>query len=350
MEALILKAPDSEQSIPKQIYIVWAKYQRRPTSMDAYFGYRVHFVPPPFARWTALKILIGYPLQVLQTARIVLMGKPDVVWVQLPPNFLVHLCLLLRLLSVKKGPRLVADIHNSALAAPWLQVPFTHRLMRSFDLVLVHNEIILTTAHGLGVDKRNLRVLEDRSPNYQTVSTAPPSGRPCFVMPCSFHKDEPVRNVIEAARLLPDYDFKITGLKSRAAQQGFMDALPSNVTFTGFLPVHAYDALLAQASGILCLTTMDGVLLSAGGEAVGAGKPMIVSDFPLLRSLFGSACFVDNSVAGLMDACQTIAGDYARFAAQTAHLRDSEERNQRWLSQAAPIRQFLVASEPGSQL
>lgn len=318
--------------------------------MDRYFGYCVRFVPPILTRWTLLKIVIGYPLQVLQTAWIVLTERPAIVWVQLPPNFLVHLCLLLRLVLWKKSLRLVADLHNAALHPHWLWVPYTRRILRDFDLVLVHNEMMHTTARRLGVDESNLRVLEDQSPDYRGIPAGHPAGRPFFVMPCSFHKDEPVRNVIEAARQLPDYDFKITGLRSRAAHQGFLDALPGNVTFTGFLPVSVYDKLIAQASGILCLTTMDGVLLSAGGEAVGAGKPMIVSDFPLLRSLFGSACFVDNSIESLKDACRTIAGDYTRFAARTAELRDSTERNQRWLAQAAPIREFLMASRPGSRI
>lgn len=311
--------------------------------MSAYFGYDVCFVPTLLARPIFLKVLLSYPWQAIRTAWTLVRQRPDAVWIQMPPNFVAHLCLLLCLVYGRNRPRLVADLHNSALTRHWLSVPFTRRVLRKFDLVLVHNEDMRALAVDLGLGAGNLHVLEDRSPSFGAIAATPPDGRPCFVVPCSFYKDEPVRNVLEAARLIPDYDFMITGPRARAAGQGLLDNVPGNVTFTGFLPVDEYDALVERATGILCLTTHDGVQLSAAGEAVGAGKPMIVSDKPLLLSLFTAGRFVDNSVEALRDACRDVAGDYARYAAQTISLRDGAERNDRWLAQATPIRTLLTS-------
>lgn len=335
-------------STPKQIYIAWVEYQRRPTSMSDYFGYHVRFIPTVFARWVVFKILFGYPWQALLTAWIILTQRPGVIWIQMPPNFLAHLCLFLRLAYSRNRPVLVADLHNSALAAPWLSVPFTRRLLQDFDLVLVHNETMRIAAAHLGIDERNLHVLEDRSPSFGDGALHSPHGRPCFVMPCSFYKDEPVGNVIEAARLMPDYDFMITGPRIRAEGRGLVRNVPGNVTFTDFMPVAEYDALVGRASAILCLTTMDGIQLSAASEAVGAGKPMIVSDMPLLRNLFEAGYFVDNSVEALHEACRAVAANYPRYAALTVGLRDDAKRNRRWQAQAAPIRDLLTAEPNGS--
>ncbi|CAO4157371.1 glycosyltransferase [Methylorubrum extorquens] len=313
--------------------------------MSEYFDYSVCFVPPVLTRSTLLKVLLGYPWQAVQMAWIVLRRRPEAIWIQMPPNFLVHLCLILRLTYGRSRPRLVADLHNSALMTSWLSVPLTRRLLRRFDCVLVHNEDMRTAAVNFGVDARNLHVLEDRSPSFGETVAGPPDGKPCFVVPCSFYKDEPVRNVVEAARLMPDYEFMITGPRARAAGQGLLHDLPGNVTFTDYLPVADYDTLIARATAVLCLTTQDGVQLSAAGEAVGAGKPIIVSDTQLLQSLFEAGRFVDNSVEALHDACKDVANDYACYAARTIRLRDGAERNNRWLAQAAPIR-VLLSTKP----
>jgi hypothetical protein len=55
---------------------------------------------------------------------------------------------------------------------------------------------------------------------------------------------------------------------------------------TGFVSREQFDRLILECDAVLALTTEDGVQLSACNEAVGAGKPMILADTPLLTSLF----------------------------------------------------------------
>lgn len=322
----------------RNIYIAWTRYQRRPTSMQDDFAYELHFLPALPLRFGLMKGLFSYPVQAVRTLGLLRRAQPSVVWLQIPPSILIHIAWLTRRLS-RRPMLLVADLHNSALSKFWLSVPLTRRLVNSFDIVLVHNEPTRQAAIERGLDASRLLVLEDHLPFFE--ATAAPRAGAHFVFPCSFYKDEPVRNVLEAARQLPDLRFMITGDRRRAQDLGYVEAAPANVVFTGFLPTPEYDRLIESAKGVLCLTTENGIQLSAASEAVGAGKPMIVSDTPLLRSLFEGGLFVDNSIEAIRDACRTVAGDYHHFAAAVLRLRDNGERRRRWHAQAARVKNLL---------
>ena len=115
-------------------------------------------------------------------------------------------------------------------------------------------------------------------------------------MPCSFHADEPIEAVLQAARQFESATFVITGNHLRLKDRSLIERASPNVVFPGFLPLREFDQLLLRASAVLCLTTQDGIQLSAVSEAIGAGRPMIISDTKLLRDLFGQAgIFVDNN-------------------------------------------------------
>jgi hypothetical protein len=74
--------------------------------------------------------------------------------------------------------------------------------------------------------------------------------------------------------------------------------------------VAQFDALLTHCDVVLALTKFDGIQLSVCNEALGFGKPMVMSDTPLLRQLFGSAAVAVDSgqpaaiVQGIQQACQ----------------------------------------------
>ena len=102
----------------------------------------------------------------------------------------------------------------------------------------------------------------------------------------TFADDEPLEAVLEAAALLPDVHFYVTGDLSKAPAKTLQSA-SSNVTFTGFLdPNGAYLGLLRAVDAALVLTTRDHTLQLAGCEAVAVGKPLVTSDFEYLRTLF----------------------------------------------------------------
>lgn len=320
----------------RHLYVAWIRYQRRPISMRQYFGYEIVFLPP-IARGRLAKGVLSYPVQAAWTLFQVLTRRPDVLWIQAPPNVLIHVAWLARMLRGSKM-RLIADLHNAALSRFWFGVPLTRRILNSFDVILVHNEVIRLDAVDKGLAEDRLTVLEDRTPTIPAAPRTYAKSRPCLVMPCSFSNDEPVPAVVAAAWQLPEIDFFITGERHVAKQRGYLRDCPANVNFTDFLETADYEQLISSCTAMLCLTTRDGIQLSSAVEALGAGKPMIISDTPLLRSLFSAGLFVDNTPARIRDACRSVAENYSYYENVALMFRGDDEREQRWQHQAQTLK------------
>ena len=326
----------------RQLYVAWIKFQRRPLTMRESFGYDLRFVPTLPINNSLMKALFSYPVQAVRTIYLLLAVRPDVFWIQSPPNILLHMAWLFRTLSLGKLA-IIADLHNSAFSKLWFSVPFTRKILNSFDLVLVHNEAVYDMAVQMGIDRRVLHVLEDQVPDFAfgADNDAQPSGRPYFVAPCSFRPDEPVAEILKAARDVAAVDVMVTGDIARAADLGYLQDKPQNVIFTGFLSRPDYETLIGGATGLICLTTEEGIQLSSAIEAIASGKPMIISETRVLRSLFATGLFVDNTASSIATAFREIVADFARYAEMTRSLRRDEARRTRWAEQAEGLIQRL---------
>jgi glycosyltransferase involved in cell wall biosynthesis len=335
-------SPARARSAGRSIYIAWVNYQRRAESMQAYFGYDLFYVSSHHLSpgWKFL----SYLLRARATLRIIREERPDVVWLQLPPTFLLHLLIVFRFVTRRKM-KIVADCHNAALRAPWNAVPFTSWLLNRASLVLVHNPDVVAAARQLGVRDGKVDVLGDSVPKLPAEDVdAEQQPRPTFVMPCSFHADEPIEAVLQAAQQLQSATFVITGNHVRLKNRALLARASENVVFSGFLPLREFDRLLLRASAVLCLTTQDGIQLSAVSEAIGAGRPMIISDTKLLRSLFGPAgIFVDNSVASILQGCHTALARQGEYSAAARTMRT--RRMERWFEEAEPVRLRLAPEQ-----
>jgi glycosyltransferase involved in cell wall biosynthesis len=330
---------DAEQGgAVKSIYVAWVDYQRRAESMQRFFGYDLFYVSSKHL--SAIYKLMSYVSRASATLRIVLKERPDVVWLQLPPTFLVHIVILLRMV-VRRKMKIVADCHNAVMRAPWNGVPLSSLFLNKADLVLVHNHDVIPQAHRLGVDDGRLSVLGDSVPTLPVgEADRERQAKPTIVMPCSFHADEPIAAVLQAARQLESATFVITGNHRRIKNRALLDLVSQNVVFPGFLPLAEFNRLLQQASGVLCLTTHESIQLSAVSEAIAAGKPAIMSNTKVLRDLFGHGIFVDNSVGSILQGCRTAIERYDEYAAAARTMR--AQRMQRWLEEAEPVRLKLA--------
>jgi glycosyltransferase involved in cell wall biosynthesis len=322
---------------PKAIYLAWVNYQRRAESMQRFFGYDLFYISS--RHLSPARKLLSYVARAKTMLQIVLQERPDVVWLQLPPTFLLHLLVMFRFVT-RRRMKIVSDCHNAALRSPWSAVPLSVRLLNRTELVLVHNRDVAPAARELGIDRRRLAVLGDCVPVLPAGEAMRPA-RPTLVMPCSFHADEPIEAVLEAARQLESATFVITGNHLRIRNRGLLEQASRNVVFPGFLPSAEFDRLLLRASGVLCLTTQEGIQLSAVSEAIAAGKPMIISDTGLLRGFVGDAgIFVDNSVTSILHGCRTALERYGDYAAAARELRAL--RMQRWFEEAELVRLQLA--------
>jgi hypothetical protein len=233
-------------------------------------------------------------------------------------------------------------------------VPFGLSLLARCEWILVHNDDVLASAQALGLPRARLRVLEDvPAPPPARRSEALPSllaqaPRPWVLYPGSFSADEPVGEVLHAARLLNEGTVIVTGRRHNAARNGHdLDDLPRNVVLTDYLPQAEFEALLEHSDVVLALTRFDGIQLSVCNEALGWAKPMVMSDTPLLRRLFGRAAVcVDSSdphalVRGMREAWQQ------RAALATAAAALADERRAAW--QQGALRQCLALLRPAAR-
>lgn len=323
---------------PQNTYFVWAEFQRRAVSFAEVFDFSVRHISTDSQ--SKIGKLGRYVSSMIQTIQQILKESPQQVWLQLPPNFLVHIVLFLRWITRKKY-KIIADCHNASLRPPWSSLPFAISAMNKCDLVIVHNSDVYNDALNLGLSKNRLIVLED-APAY----VLEPQHQDCddeghVLVPCSFHDDEPIEELLMAAKLCPDITFKITGPRQKAEAKGFISQAPDNVDFTGFVSVEEYDQLVWSAGIILGLTTMDGIQLSVAGEAIGAGRPLLLSDTSTLRGLFeDGAMFVANTAEGLADGIQKAFEQREDLA--RASLACGQARYLEWQDQAKAVKGRLL--------
>lgn len=324
-----------EAAPPRDLYLAWTGFQRRAVSMQEILGFDLRHLPPPHdSRW---RKPLGYVAQARDTVRLVRSGGYDTVWVQTPPTFLVHLLLALR---SRQRFRLIADCHHGALLPPWSRIPGAISLLNRCEVVLMHNSETLEKAAAMGVDRNRMVVLEDPPPPNFHAGPATPGVVPeqaYVLVPCSFQYDEPIPILLEAARAVPELRFLVTGNRKRADAQGFTAGAPDNVTFTGFLDVPDYNALLANATVVLGLTTAEGVQLSVANEALGAGRALVLSDTRILRTMFGAAARLSpNTPNALAETLRAASADRWEMEAASRALRDRRLAN--WIDIVAPLR------------
>jgi glycosyltransferase involved in cell wall biosynthesis len=270
---------------------------------------------------------------VVRTVRLLCTRSLRVIVAQNPSIVLVTLLVWLRPL---RRYRLVVDAHNEAIT------PFVHDvaivralsrwLLRRADLTIVTNaELAERVRQGRG----RPFVLPDPLPVPPPDLPAEAGRPPYVVVVCTFAPDEPLAEIFAAARALPDVQFKVTGNARRCAP-ALLAAKPANVELTGFLDERSYWALLAASVAVVDLTGMPDCLVCGAYETLALGVPMILSDNPAGRRLFGQvAAFTDTSPAGIAAA---IEGSLGKPRNQAAAVQYTAQ----WHTQMLGLRSALL--------
>jgi hypothetical protein len=329
------------------IYVSWIRFQRRPVSMADRFGYETVFMPI-HGRSLPGKLL-SYVANFARTVSLLLRRRPDTVWVQVPQYPALWAAMVYRLLSPGRGVRIVADCHNSVAWRPWTKVPLGLSILPKCDVVLVHNDEVKQQVIGLGVPDRNLLVLEDAPASLRGEGVPPKDGppRPWVLFPCAFAHDEPIAQVVEAARRMPDVTVLLTGDPDRGVARFDRTNLPPNLRLLGFLPLAEFDGWLQAADVIMALTLEEGIQMSVCNEAVGVGRPMVCSRTAILTDLFPKGTvFVDaDSPESIAQGCLEALAERGRLTAEMVAFR--EERSRNWEErQARPVAALLARSAP----
>jgi hypothetical protein len=324
-----------------QLFIAWVPFQRRAISMQPYFGYVLKFAELSFSK-KYLRIF-EYIAKTFQTLTWLIRACPSVIWVQLPPTLILHILFVYKIL-LNRDCLVIADCHNATFRKPWVTIPGFKGLLTKCDLVIVHNDDVKQDALGLGVVYQQLYVLEDPPAVLGTNVLSKKDNfyiEPWILCPCSFNKDEPIKAILDAARLTPEITFVLTGNKKRALGNHDLSHLPANIKLPGFLPTETFDKLLTSATIVMGLTILDGIQLSVANEAVGVGQAMVLANTNTLKQLFyKGAVYVDpQNARSIAAGCRDAIARHDALTSEVFELR--EERQNSWLEQAQKIENVI---------
>jgi glycosyltransferase involved in cell wall biosynthesis len=286
-----------------------------------------------------LSALVRYPRQLVATIGALFGRRPRSVLVQHPPSPAVWVVALYALLT---GARYLIDIHSDGFQRDrWLRPLWLTRLVaRRAAGVLVTDPYWARTVEDWGgrvIVNPDVPTTFDRDPAY------PLEGGFSVAVVNTWAADEPLAAIMAAAAELPDVTFHVTGrADGRVAALGI---LPPNVRFTDFLPEPTYYALLGSASAVMCLTTRDHTMQRGACEALSLGRPIITSDWPLLRDYFDrGTVHVAATPDAIRDGVARMRREYDRHLAAITNLREIRRRD--WEERRAVLAGLLGSPSP----
>lgn len=328
----------------KQTFIAWTRFHRRSELLAQHLGARLHYIyignsgrrlkPPIRYLAQALRASARYPAQARQTWRVLRQERPDLIFIQNPPIFGV---LVAYLYASRYGARFIIDSHTGAFLSPkWRWSIGIHRLLsRQALLTIVHNKSQEEIMKQWGC---RYSVLAFTPGDYPVGEPFPLNAKFNVAMISNFAGDEPHEVVFAAARRLPDVDIYVTGDPARAPH--VVEKKPDNCHLTGYLTYDRYVGLLRSVDAILVLTTMDHQVLMGGFEAVSLEKPLIVSDWPVLKDYFClGTVHVPNTAQGIYAGVRQAQRDQDRLRREIVVLH--EQLQSEWEKTLAELKQLL---------
>lgn len=269
------------------LWITWER-QRRSIEMARQLDVPLHLIE------TGHRGLTRYWLSAWRTLALLRRERPRVVFAQNPSVLLAALVCAVRPLF---GYRVIVDRHSNfdfADTDRGLLNRISNYSLRRADLTIVTNtflERLVADKGGRGF------ILQDPLPVLASGPPMPLKGRKNVVFVCTYKPDEPVAEVLEAARRLPaDVVVHVTGNDKRLPD-ALRATLPANVVLTGFLSQADYDRLMASANLVLELTTRDHTLLCGAYEALSVGTPLVISNMTALVEYFRAGVVVTTNDA-----------------------------------------------------
>jgi glycosyltransferase involved in cell wall biosynthesis len=311
--------------------LAWTPSQR-PHELAAALGGIAHTPYFPRLKDRAL-VPLRYAVSAALTVGFLLRRRPRAILVQNPPIVPAAIAYIYCRLT---GARMVLDSHPRGFGlkgsrAGRLFRPLHEHFMRHAAATMVASEPLADEVRRAGG-----RPLIVHEPPPLWLLDAPPSpDAPATVLWVGvFATDEPVGEVVGAARLVPDIAFVLTGDPDRCPPEVRASA-PENVSFSGYRRGDDYRALVADATIMMVLTTAPTSVPRGAFEAVAHLRPLIVSDQPLLRAQFPEALFAANEAEALAAAVREARDRRAELAAVAHAARERDV--QRWAAQRAEL-------------
>lgn len=247
------------------------------------FGIPISYIAPVTGSSRLAKTL-RYALSLPMTALTLARARPKVVFfLNQPMLLLITVWIYTRI----TGGRFVLDCHS----APYERREGSTKKLyaaatRAAAVNLNHNRIDTVAAEQMG----GLSILFPDIPLSITLSSGleiPKVRSPNVLVICSFTADEPLDIIIEAARLLPECIFYITGNWRKRAED--VARAPDNVVLLGFLSRETYLAYMVASDVVVTLSVRSHIMQMAADEALSLGCPLVTNHSPILEEIFGEA-------------------------------------------------------------
>lgn len=318
------------------LFLVWGPQSHGPRSrvFARELGIPIRFVTSTRRRGL-LVAPFKYAVQGARTARLLWADRPQLVLVQSPPTFAAMAAWLYATVT---GARFVVDAHSAAMMSPYWTRPrwLYGRMTRRALATVVTNEHFAREIRRMG---GRAIVIPDIPTSFPPGQSYPVAGTFNVMVVNSFAPDEPLSEVVAAARDLREVSFYVTGDPNRDGVEVPPD-LPPNVRLTGFLPDDTYHALMFSCQAVLCLTTRDHTMQRGACEALWTGRPIVTSDWPLLREYFSAGTVhVDNTAGGIREGVREMLRDHSRYEEEIGRLQ--AERRRGWQTAIGSLLELL---------
>jgi glycosyltransferase involved in cell wall biosynthesis len=261
-------------------FITWYPSCRRSDTLASALGgtsHLIHYLSFKRPLYAPFK----YVLQSFFTWRHLLRDKPHVVLVASPPVFAAVAVWIYCRLS---GSSYIIDAHTGVFDdSRWTwALPLSRFLSRGATTTIVTNSHLQKLVQKWGAHSI---IIGDVPVSFGRASQVDLGPGPHVTVVNTFSQDEPLDEILEAAKDLPHVRFHVTG-SVQQSRSNYKQAPSPNVNFTGWVSDEDYAKLLKSSDVIMCLTTHDYTMQRGAYEAMALEKPLITSDWGLLRETF----------------------------------------------------------------
>jgi glycosyltransferase involved in cell wall biosynthesis len=266
------------------LLVSWIGYHGRSATLAEELGVEAVFVSVG-RTGNVSTALVRYVWQSIYTLWILFRKRPKTIIVMAPPLPLVALAWIVSKLT---QARLVIDAHTGVFNDPkwaWTIGTFLWFARRSTATIVTSRQLVDK------LEQAGVKAISLHDPpitlslKTRTDVASDELVKESVIAPCSFSSDEPIHAIIAAAKELPSVTFYITGRTPKGFSASSLN-IPTNVTFTGYLPDEAFHNLLRSAGMVLALTTRELTMQRAGYEALAYHKPLLTSNTQVLRDYF----------------------------------------------------------------
>lgn len=300
----------------KIIYITWQPYCSRSDNTARELGGRSYIVYIELLGSNYYTIWIKYLLQAIITFFILIKDRPAFIFVMSPPMFAIFPVFIYCKLVKKKY---IIDAHTGAFIDDmWQKVMFLQKFFCKYaEFTIVTNDElakIVESWHGKSL------VIPDVPIKFPDPVPPPMDNGIHMILVNSFALDEPLDEFLKAVERFPEIQFYVTGKVNKRARK-YLNKCPLNTVFTDFLPEPQYHGLLLKSNFVVVLTTKDHTMQRGAYEAIYHGKPVITSNWPILRNNFPQgALFVDNTVEGIVEGIEKAIVQLSKFELEAQDL------------------------------